>query len=133
MDEGFQPSVFYNAHHDMTAPAVAPPPIMTPPAFDTPSLPPGSTILVDNVDEFDDEDDDDEYDDDLDEEDYNPEAKAISATNSRAFNSTATDGADARLDKPPMSPAPGVPVTRKASEGPLTDPSMAPGGQEAGS
>ncbi len=135
MDEGFQPSVFYNTHHDMTAPAVAPPPILTPPAFDTPSLPPGSTILVDNVnnvDEYDDDDEDDNFGDDLDEEDHGQEAKAISATDPEALSPTETDGAEARMDRlPPQSPAPTVPVIETVQQGSSTDPSLEQGGKEA--
>ncbi|KAG9323246.1 hypothetical protein KVV02_000140 [Mortierella alpina] len=143
MDDGFQPSVFYNAHHDMTAPSVtptvAPPPILTPPAhdtppvFDTPSLPTGSTILVDNVDEYDNDDDDDEEyaDDDLEEEDYNPEAKFVPVKNSDAFNPTETDGTDPRNERSPTSPAPTVPVIGTESEDPLTDPSVEQSGTEA--
>ncbi|KAG0204673.1 hypothetical protein BGX28_003461 [Mortierella sp. GBA30] len=61
-DEDFQPPTFYSNPHGPTAPSVFSPPILTPPAFDTPRLPPGSTIFVDN-DDYDDEDNDDDDND----------------------------------------------------------------------
>ncbi|KAF9573908.1 hypothetical protein EC968_007736 [Mortierella alpina] len=142
MDEGFQPSVFYNAHHDMTSqaggPAVAPPPILTPPAFDTPSLPPGSTILVDNVNEYhnnddydDDDEDDDDVDDGLEEQESSPEVKAISGKKSDALNPTESESVEARTATSPMSPVPTVPVIGTAGQGPLRGPSMEQAGKRA--
>ncbi|GJJ76840.1 hypothetical protein EMPS_09199 [Entomortierella parvispora] len=74
MDPNYQPTSLYNNHHTVNGPGYRPPSAMpSPSVFDTPPLPPGSTILVD-------EDDDDE-DRDMDDQDSALETKAASTNN----------------------------------------------------